>query len=141
MTKDSPRSSLQDASTSTPQALTDSEVDPDDHPPSMRSASDGSVELLINAPQWQDNLSINLQSLIEKCLFVTLQDVVQSKAPFELSVLLTNDTEIQQLNKDYRQKDKPTNVLSFESGVPIQALAAQYKVSKAEEVAPIPLGD
>jgi len=31
----------------------------------------------------------------------------------ELSLLFTDDREIQQLNRDYRQKDKPTDVLSF----------------------------
>ncbi len=31
----------------------------------------------------------------------------------EISVLLTNDSEIQELNRDFRGKDKPTNVLSF----------------------------
>ena len=31
----------------------------------------------------------------------------------ELSITLTNDTQIQDLNRDYRGKDKPTNVLSF----------------------------
>jgi len=31
----------------------------------------------------------------------------------ELSILLTNDDHIQQLNRDFRDKDKPTNVLSF----------------------------
>jgi probable rRNA maturation factor len=31
----------------------------------------------------------------------------------EVSVRLTGDAEVQQLNRQYRQKDKPTNVLSF----------------------------
>ena len=31
----------------------------------------------------------------------------------EVSVVLTNDAEIQKLNKEYRKKDAPTNVLSF----------------------------
>jgi probable rRNA maturation factor len=31
----------------------------------------------------------------------------------EVSVRLTSDEEVQTLNRDYRQKDKPTNVLSF----------------------------
>ncbi|QCI80544.1 rRNA maturation RNase YbeY [Hankyongella ginsenosidimutans] len=31
----------------------------------------------------------------------------------EVSVQLTNDAEVQELNRDYRGKDKPTNVLSF----------------------------
>lgn len=39
-----------------------------------------------------------------------------SREPAEVSLLLTNDNEIQILNKQYRQKDCPTNVLSFETG-------------------------
>lgn len=31
----------------------------------------------------------------------------------ELSILLTNDNQIQKLNRDYRQKDRPTDVLAF----------------------------
>ena len=31
----------------------------------------------------------------------------------EISIKLSNDTEVQKLNAAYRQKDKPTNVLSF----------------------------
>ena len=31
----------------------------------------------------------------------------------ELSILIVNDEEIQKLNREYRGKDKPTNVLSF----------------------------
>lgn len=31
----------------------------------------------------------------------------------ELTIRLTDNTEIQQLNRDYRGKDKPTNILSF----------------------------
>lgn len=31
----------------------------------------------------------------------------------QISILLTNDAQIQDLNRDYRNKDKPTNILSF----------------------------
>jgi apolipoprotein N-acyltransferase len=34
----------------------------------------------------------------------------------EVSIILTNDSEIHSLNKKYRKIDKPTNVLSFETG-------------------------
>ena len=37
----------------------------------------------------------------------------------EVSITLTNDTEIHALNRQYRGIDKPTNVLSFELGDPI----------------------
>lgn len=32
---------------------------------------------------------------------------------YEIAVKLTDDKEVQALNRDYREKDKPTNVLSF----------------------------
>jgi probable rRNA maturation factor len=31
----------------------------------------------------------------------------------EVSILLTDDAQVQELNRDYREQDKPTNVLSF----------------------------
>jgi len=34
-------------------------------------------------------------------------------ARLEVSILLTDDAQVQELNRDYRQQDKPTNVLSF----------------------------
>ena len=34
-------------------------------------------------------------------------------AVVEISIRLTDDAEVQTLNRDYRHKDKPTNVLSF----------------------------
>jgi len=33
--------------------------------------------------------------------------------PVEIAIRLTRDAEVQSLNRDYRGKDKPTNVLSF----------------------------
>ena len=36
-----------------------------------------------------------------------------AKSPAEISVLLADDATVQQLNKQWRGKDKPTNVLSF----------------------------
>jgi probable rRNA maturation factor len=39
--------------------------------------------------------------------------LLTSSASIEISVRLTNDGEVQTLNRQYRGKDKPTNVLSF----------------------------
>lgn len=49
---------------------------------------------------------------IEKVVQQTLQ-AARFTDPCEVSVLLTNDLRIQELNRDYRGKDKPTDVLSF----------------------------
>jgi probable rRNA maturation factor len=40
-------------------------------------------------------------------------DIAQGSYVAEVSVRLTSDEEVQTLNREYRQKDKPTNVLSF----------------------------
>jgi probable rRNA maturation factor len=40
-------------------------------------------------------------------------DIAQGSYATEISVRLTSDDEVQTLNREYRQKDKPTNVLSF----------------------------
>ena len=40
-------------------------------------------------------------------------DLATINPDIEVSVKFTNDGEVQSLNRDYRQKDKPTNVLSF----------------------------
>ena len=40
-------------------------------------------------------------------------EMITYPATFEISVRLATDDEVQTLNKQYRQKDKPTNVLSF----------------------------
>lgn len=40
-------------------------------------------------------------------------DLALISATVEVSIRLTDDAEVRALNRDYRQKDKPTNVLSF----------------------------
>ena len=58
-----------------------------------------------------------------------------SVRPVELSVRLTSDTEVQALNAHWRQKDRPTNVLSF-------PMAESYELEQAEEEGPeLMLGD
>jgi probable rRNA maturation factor len=39
--------------------------------------------------------------------------LLTTEAAVEVSVRLTSDAEVQALNRQYRHKDKPTNVLSF----------------------------
>ncbi|GAA0672036.1 putative rRNA maturation factor [Sphingomonas insulae] len=40
-------------------------------------------------------------------------DLIATAATVEISIRLTSDDEVHQLNAQYRHKDKPTNVLSF----------------------------
>ncbi|MDR3208582.1 MAG: apolipoprotein N-acyltransferase [Rickettsiales bacterium] len=52
---------------------------------------------------------INCTAIAEKAL-------VHENRGAEVSITLTNDAELQKLNKKYRRIDAPTNVLSFETG-------------------------
>ena len=40
-------------------------------------------------------------------------EILSGDAPVEMSLVLADDALVQTLNRDYRDKDKPTNVLSF----------------------------
>jgi probable rRNA maturation factor len=75
-------------------------------------------------------LSINHQVVLTHTLihYSALQGFDQAETdidqltPTELSLYFTSSEQIRQINLDYRGKDKPTNVLSFESELPAEIL-------------------
>jgi len=52
----------------------------------------------------QSSLSIDIE---------TLEEIAQSLTNREIELIVTNNKNIQELNLEYRQKDQPTDVLSF----------------------------
>jgi probable rRNA maturation factor len=73
----------------------------------------------VNSEGWPDGLD----ALADRAVFEAL---AQSKARVtglaELSIVLTDDAEQQELNRDWRGMDKPTNVLSFPQIEPFGAV-------------------
>jgi probable rRNA maturation factor len=72
------------------------------------------VETAIEAP-WPTG---GWHSLAERSVRVAIEasahgDIATMTTIVEVSVRFTSDEEVQSLNRAYRQKDKPTNVLSF----------------------------
>ena len=65
---------------------------------------------------------------------LSLPDTLKNYDHFELAILLAHDTDIRDLNKNYRGKDKPTNVLSF-------ATIDDPDYEHLEPTLPYPLGD
>ena len=64
----------------------------------------------------------------------TLQDRVAKRREFHC--LITNDTELQTLNREFRSKDYPTDVLSFPGEAPYLgdiAISLQHARSQAKE--------
>lgn len=72
------------------------------------------------------NHQLDLQLAVDDSNLPTKQDFQRwvdtalsaSKTPFELTIRVVDSNESQQLNAEYRGKDKPTNVLSFPFEVP-----------------------
>ncbi len=72
------------------------------------------VEIIQNYSKWREHKQIN-KALIKKITQKTLSQFnnFSEIKQFELSILLTSNTEILTLNKQYRNIEKATNVLSF----------------------------
>lgn len=69
------------------------------------------IDIAIQHDGWNEKIS-NIDALVETAVSQILSTLESPKLG-ELSIALVNDADIQILNRDYRGKDKPTNVLSF----------------------------
>ena len=80
----------------------------------MTSFPDINHDILIEDERWHDILPDNA-SLVAMSLDHIMKniDLFENAREIELSITLSNDESIRNLNRDYRNKDKPTNVLSF----------------------------
>jgi len=75
------------------------------------------VEISHEAGDWPPEAEAGIRAAILKTLEAAhLADNATDDGPAELSVVLADDPFVQRLNRDYRGKDKPTNVLSFAFG-------------------------
>ena len=80
----------------------------------MRKLPEITHDILLEEDRWTEALP-DYESLIAMCTDQVFKhgDYLAKAKEIELSVTLTNDHHIQQLNNDYRGKNSPTNVLSF----------------------------
>ena len=85
--------------------------DPQEEPEQPDSIYD--IAVTISDPAWEVALPDAERLCVESAIAV-LGSVTK---PTELSIVLSSDAEVRVLNRDYRGKDKATNVLSFPSGL------------------------
>jgi probable rRNA maturation factor len=76
------------------------------------------IQISVQSLLWESQLQVMEESII-KGLEKSLDFFPLLKNKIQVSILLADNACIQNLNRDYRKKDKPTNVLSF----PFEALA------------------
>ena len=77
------------------------------------------IEIAVDCPDW--GRLPNMDALVAQCLRAALDetgDVVREGA--EVSLLFCDDARIRELNRQFRAKDKPTNVLSFPGPEPLE---------------------
>jgi probable rRNA maturation factor len=68
------------------------------------------IAIARNSEGWPDDLDALAETAVREAL---KQSKAKVKGAAELSILLTDDAEQRELNKQWRGKDSPTNVLSF----------------------------
>lgn len=70
------------------------------------------IEILLEAGNWPEEPELRnmAETAIQACIGEGLLDVTQNA---EISIVFTDDASIRELNRQWRGKDKPTNVLSF----------------------------
>ena len=69
------------------------------------------LDIMIEAGDW--GRLEDAEALAQKAAQAALAVTYEADGDFEASVMLTDDAQIQELNRTWRAKDKPTNVLSF----------------------------
>ncbi len=94
------------------------------------------IDIAVQFEDWRQTLP-NIEAVVEVAVSHILS-VLDSPKLGELSIALVNDADIRALNKDYRHKDKATNVLSFPNNGPAPllgdiALAFETVKREAEE--------
>ncbi|MFA7428895.1 MAG: rRNA maturation RNase YbeY [Rhodospirillaceae bacterium] len=78
------------------------------------------VDIAVEDDRWRAALP-GLDELVTVAVNAALAGAEEDEGPLEVSVVLTSDAAVQALNREWRGKDAPTNVLSFavrESGAP-----------------------
>jgi probable rRNA maturation factor len=69
------------------------------------------ADILVTADCWQAEPEAS--SLVQRAIEAAAQQAAASAEGAEVAIVLTDDSGIRTLNRDWRGIDKPTNVLSF----------------------------
>ena len=98
------------------------------------------LSFITKSKKWENKIP-NIKGLSNKVVKLTFKKIKHPiQKGMEINILLTNDNEIQKLNKEYRGKNKPTNVLSFETmdttllGDIVMSIDTLLKEAKAQKI-------
>jgi len=102
------------------------------------------LEVSINCDSWISALP-DYEKYCNLCVEQITQHILEARSlcnlpHVELSIVLCDDALIRELNHDYRSKDKPTNVLSFQ-GLDDQEIDLYLRNSQVVPDHPLSLGE
>ena len=75
------------------------------------TADGNEIDVAVEDPRWEE-VAPDLDGFVARAVEAALA-IVPPEGPIEISIVLTDDAAVQELNRTWRGKDKPTNVLSF----------------------------
>jgi probable rRNA maturation factor len=96
-----------------------------------------SIEIVVEDKGWRGvakDLRTQISRAAKLALALALAHAKDRPLPPELTILLTSDERVRTLNRQYRGKDRPTNVLSFPAaaGTYLGDIAIAYGVTAGE---------
>lgn len=86
------------------------------------------ITLLFECDRWEQSLP-DVRQRMDKALNLLFQEERLPMQTAEIAVVLADDAFVQDLNKRYRGKDKPTNVLSFAEFERVEQMVPAAKLS------------
>ena len=78
------------------------------------------IEVIVRSARWRKRPTA--KTVVKKAVLAAA--IAASTRPIELAIVLSDDSAIRALNRDWRGKNAPTNVLSFPAAVPGKARSA-----------------
>ena len=79
------------------------------------------LNVLVEDDRWTENVDFDAVKVAEELKDIAFQyvadnvehELLEQNKTLNVNVALSNDEEVHKLNKEFRNMDKPTNVLSF----------------------------
>src|SRR6202166_5440036 len=87
-------------------------------PRSPRPRVGPAIDIMVDSPLWKAQRGV--KAVLQRAMGKAAAMAATSGG--ELAIVLTDDSAIRALNRDWRGKDQPTNVLSFPANAPPQSL-------------------
>jgi probable rRNA maturation factor len=91
------------------------------------------VSVAVDEPAWRKAWRTARADIVEMVARAAAHRKLARRAKGVVAILLTDDATLRRLNRDFRRKDRSTNVLSFADPVePLGGIAISYQMVKRE---------